>query len=53
MRKPFRVDLAATRTLAAIVSAAMLWTSAAQACTSFLLTAKDGSKTYGWSSAST
>jgi len=47
MRKPFRVDLAATRTLAAIVSAAMLWTSAAQACTSFLLTAKDGSKTYG------
>ena len=38
---------AATRTLAAAVAAAMLWTSAAQACTSFLLTAKDGSKAYG------
>jgi len=38
---------AAKRTLAAVVSAAMLWTSAAQACTSFLLTAKDGSLTYG------
>jgi choloylglycine hydrolase len=37
----------AARMLAAVVSAAMLWTSATQACTSFLLVAKDGSKVYG------
>lgn len=35
------------RTLAAAVTAVMLWTSVAHACTSFLLVAKDGSKTYG------
>jgi len=35
------------RALAVAVSAALLCTSAAQACTSFLLVAKDGSKAYG------
>jgi choloylglycine hydrolase len=47
MRTPIRFKPNAKRALAAIVSAAVLWTSAAQACTSFLLTAKDGSTTYG------
>ena len=46
MRTPGSCKPAAKRTLAAVVSAAMLWTSAAQACTSFLLTARDGSLTY-------
>jgi len=36
-----------TRTLAALALSAALWTTSAQACTSFLLVAKDGSKTYG------
>jgi choloylglycine hydrolase len=47
MNTPRRLNPAAQRALAAVVSATMLWTSAAQACTSFLLTAKDGSMTYG------
>ncbi|MEI8341620.1 MAG: choloylglycine hydrolase family protein [Verrucomicrobiota bacterium] len=36
-----------TRTFATAVTVAMLWSSSAQACTSFLLVAKDGSKAYG------
>jgi choloylglycine hydrolase len=47
MKAPYSCKPVATRVLATIVSAAMLWTSAAQSCTSFLLTAKDGSKVYG------
>ena len=44
---PIRFKPVANWSLAAVVSAAMLWTATAQACTSFLLTAKDGSKAYG------
>lgn len=47
MRTPRRFRPVAQRTLAALVAAALMWTSAAQACTSFLLTARDGSRTYG------
>ena len=47
MNMPARWKPAVTRTLAAVVSATMLWTFSAQACTSFLLVAKDGSKAYG------
>jgi choloylglycine hydrolase len=47
MKTPDRSTPAVTRTLAAVASLALLTTSAAQACTSFMLTAKDGSRLYG------
>jgi len=47
MRRSAGWKPAAARTLVAVASATMLWTSAALACTSFMLTAKDGSKVYG------
>jgi choloylglycine hydrolase len=47
MNRSFRCASAATRLIAAGVSAALLLSPAAQACTSFMLTAKDGSRLYG------
>jgi choloylglycine hydrolase len=41
-----RFKFTAVRTFATFASAAMMWSSTTQACTSFLLVAKDGSKTY-------
>jgi len=47
MRAAVRWNPTAARTLAAVASTVLLWISAAQACTSFMLTARDGSKVYG------
>ena len=47
MKTLFRMKPYTARAVAALISTVMLWTSATQACTSFLLVAKDGSKTYG------
>lgn len=46
MTQPSRSTPALRRALAALVAAATAWAPAAQACTSFMLTAKDGSKAY-------
>lgn len=46
MMSSFPMKSGALRAVAVAVSAAVLWTTSAQACTSFFLTAKDGSRLY-------